>query len=49
MARPESTIELSDAEKRDLIALIQAGKPFGDDKRISRSLASRPLSVREPD
>ena len=28
MPRPDPTIELSDAEKRDLIALIQAGVPL---------------------
>ena len=35
MARPQSeTYELTDAEKRDLIALIQAGKPLPDKFRF---------------
>ena len=34
MARPESSIELTDAEKRDLITLIQAGKPLPEKYRF---------------
>ena len=34
MARPEPTLDLSDAEKRDLIALIQAGKPLPEKYRF---------------
>ena len=34
MARSDSTVNLSDAEKRDLIALIQAGKPLPERYRF---------------
>ena len=34
MARHDSTVDLSDAEKRDLIALIQSGKPLPDKYRF---------------
>ena len=35
-SRPDPAIELSDAEKRDLIALIQAGKPLPEKYRFVR-------------
>ena len=35
MPRPESTIDLTDAEKRDLITLIQAGKPLPEKYRFT--------------
>ena len=34
MPRPDPTIDLTDAEKRDLIALIQAGKPLPEKYRF---------------
>ena len=34
MPRPDPTIELTDAEKRDLITLIQAGKPLPEKYRF---------------
>ncbi|MCE9661517.1 MAG: site-specific DNA-methyltransferase [Burkholderiales bacterium] len=34
MARPDTAIDLTDAEKRDLIALIQAGKPLPERYRF---------------
>jgi len=34
MARSDNTIDLTDAEKRDLVALIQAGKPLPDKYRF---------------
>lgn len=46
MPRPDPAIDLSDAEKRDLIALIQAGRPlqvidiFGND-----TMSLLPVSV----
>jgi adenine-specific DNA-methyltransferase len=34
MPRPDSTIDLTDAERRDLIAMIQPGRPLPEKDRF---------------
>ena len=42
MPRPDPTIDLTDAEKRDLVTLIQAGKPLPEKYRRTLEQASAP-------